>query len=57
MAIKLWNKNLLKKVIPPEEKDGILYYYTNTSIITKMQHHKISKLLNDSTVSKFVTKT
>ena len=57
MAIKLWNKNLLKKVIPPEEKDGILYYYTNTSVITKMEHHKISKLLSDSTVSKFVTKT
>ena len=29
---------------------------TTTSIIIKMEHLKISKLLNDSTVSTFVTK-
>ena len=28
----------------------------NKTSITKMEHYKISKLLNDSTVSKFVTK-
>ena len=30
--------------------------YIKTNIIIKMKHYRISKLLNDSTVSKFVMK-
>ena len=41
-------------IIRPEKKKGNIKRL-KTSII-KMEHYKISKLLNDSTVSKFMTK-
>ena len=39
----------------PSEKTEEIFKRIKTSII-KMEYHKISKLLNDSTVSKFVTR-
>ena len=41
-------------IIPPEEREKVLHEF-KTSII-KMGHYNISKLLNDSSLSKFVTK-
>ena len=59
MQIKSGDDKIVKQepveeiIIPPEEGDEIL---DKTSIIIKMEHYKIPKLLNDSTLSKFVTK-
>ena len=47
--LKLLEKNYLTR----KEKRNIKLIKTN---IIKMEHPKISKLLNDSTVSKFVTR-
>ena len=41
-------------IISPEETWNIKQ--NKTSIITKMEHYELSKLLNDSTALKFVTK-
>ena len=41
-------------IISPEERWNIKQ--NRTSIITKMEHYELSKLLNDSTALKFVTK-
>ena len=41
-------------IIPPEKKRGNIKQTEKS--ITKMERYKISKLLKDSTVSKFVTK-
>ena len=41
-------------IIPPEKKSRNIKQIKK--IIMKMEHYKISKLLNDSTVSKFVTR-
>ena len=41
-------------IIPPKERLDIKQI--KISIIMKMEHYKISNLLNDSTVSKFVKK-
>ena len=41
-------------IIPPEKRRNIKRI--ETIIIIPMEHYKISKLLNNSTVSKFVTK-
>ena len=40
-------------IIPPEKQNK---YCANQDKYCKMEHYKIFKLLNDSTVSKFVTK-
>ena len=53
--IKLWNKNLLIKNNCPTRKKRWNIKRIGTSIIIKMEDYKISKLLNDFTVSKFVT--
>ena len=42
-------------IIPPEVRNE-MKKQIKTSIIIKMEQYKISKLLADSTVSKFVTK-
>ena len=42
-------------IIPPEKKRGNIKQIDKTVI--KMEHYKISKLLNDSTVPNFVKKT
>ena len=42
-------------IIPPEKREEILRSICKTSII-KMEHFKISKLLNNSTVSKLITR-
>ena len=47
-------RNVEGTIIPPEKK-RINIKQTKASII-KMEHYEISKLLNDSSVSKFVTK-
>ena len=47
-------RNVEEIIIPPEKKWWSVKHL-QTSII-KMEHYKISKLLNDSVVSKFVTK-
>ena len=47
-------RNVEGIIIPPEKK-RINIKQTKASII-KMEHYEISKLLNDSSVSKFVTK-
>ena len=44
------SRNVEEIVIPPHKKQTILSKYY------KMEYHKISKLLSDSTVSKFVTR-
>ena len=41
-------------IIPPKEGSNIKQI--KISIVLKMEHYKITKLLNDSTVSKFVKK-
>ena len=41
-------------IIPPEKREEILSKLRKST--TKMEHYKISKLLNNSTMSKFVTK-
>ena len=41
--------------IPPEKKRKCIKWIKIN--ITKIEHYEISKLLNDSTVSKFITKT
>ena len=46
--------NFEEVIIPPEKKRGNVERIK--TIIIKMEHYKISQLLNDSTVSKFVTK-
>ena len=51
---KLKTKPVEEIIILPEKK-GRDIKRIKTSI-TKMEHYKISKLLNDSTVSKFLTK-
>ena len=43
-------------IIPPEKKKKTRNIELIKTSITKMEHNKISKLLNNSTVSKFVTK-
>ena len=50
-AVTKSNSDKIVKQEPVEE-----IKQTTTSIIIKMEHLKISKLLNDSTVSTFVTK-
>ena len=44
-----------KIIIPPDERDETLSKLRQV-LIKKMEHYKISKLLNDSAVSKHVTK-
>ena len=44
----------IEEVIIPSEKKGNIKQFEKSILI--MEHHKISKLLNDPTVSKFVTK-
>ena len=46
-------RNVEKAIIPPKKRKNIKLIKTS---IIKMEHYKISKLLNDSTLSKFVTK-
>ena len=46
------SKNVEKIIIPPEKRRNIKWIKANI----KMEHYKIYKLLNDSTVSKFVAK-
>ena len=60
-AVTTWYKNQIAKtksvekiIIPPEKREKNIKRI-KTSII-KMEHYKISKLLNDSTVTKFATK-
>ena len=53
------SRNVKEIVIPPQKRQGILYIYMNIIYVIyyyKMEHHKISKLLNDSSVLEFVTK-
>ena len=45
-------KPVEKIIIPPEKREETL----NKLSIIKMEQYKISKLINDSTASKFVTK-
>ena len=45
-------RNVEEIIIPPEEREEML----NKLRQVKMEHYEISKLSNDSTVSKFVTK-
>ena len=60
-AVTTWYKNQIAKtksvekiIIPPEKREKNIKRI-KTSII-KMEHYKISKLLNDSNVTKFATK-
>ena len=46
-------RNVEEVIIPLEKKDKIL---NKLRSIIKMEHYRISKLLIDSTVSKYVTK-
>ena len=48
----MWNAE--KIIIPPGKREELLKELTGFFI--KMEHHKISKLFNDSVVSKFVTR-
>ena len=41
-------------IIPSEKRDEI--FKKLRQVIIKMEHNKVSELLNDSTISKFVTK-
>ena len=47
-------KRVEKIIIPPEEKNEILNKFRKS--IIKMEHNEISKLLNNSTISKYVEK-
>ena len=58
---KSWNddkiekqEHIAEKIIPPEKKRQNIKQIEKS--IIKMEHYRIYKLLNDSTVSKFVTK-
>ena len=45
-------KNVQKIVIPPDKRQEIHRYYK----IYKMEHYRLYKLINNSTVSKSVTR-
>ena len=47
------SRNVEEIVIPPEKSEEILIELRK---LLKMEHYKISRILNDLTVSKFVTK-
>ena len=47
-------RNFEERIILPEERWNIKQI--KSSIIIKTEHYRISKLLNDSTVSNFLTK-
>ena len=50
---KIVNQELMEQIIiPPEERDEILTKLRQ--VLLKVEHYKLSKLLNYSTVSKFV---
>ena len=60
-AVTKSNNDKIKKqkpigeiIIPPEKRDKILDKFRK--VIYEMEHYKISKLLDDSTVSGFLTK-
>ena len=53
---KISKQEPLEEIIIPLEKRRCNTNRNKGSIITKMEHYKISKLLSNSTVSKFVTK-
>ena len=48
-------RNVKEIIVPPEKRERKNIKRIKASII-KMEHYKISKLLNNSSVSKFVTK-
>ena len=51
------SRNVEEIVIPPEKKNKkTMKYWMNEDKYYIMELYKISKLLNDSSVSKFVTK-
>ena len=52
---KISKQEPLEEIIIPLEKRRCNIKRNKGSIIIKMEHYKISKLLSDSTVSKFVT--